>query len=138
MIEYLTTTLEVASRRSLDLLHSELDNWLTGLYAGRGPIHGQRLHTFGLGRRHPTPDAALRELVAAVRALSPRAKREWRAAVRRDFNIGIEGGFRPRSLALAIEPKTLVAVAALGARIVVTVYATEPARRPAAKRRKKR
>jgi len=138
MLAYLTTNLEVASRGSLDLLHSELDNWLTGLYAGRGPIRGQRLHTFGLGRRHRTPDAALRELTAAVRSLSPAARRQWRAAVRRDFNIRIQGGARPPSLALALEPATLAAVAALGARIVITVSARARAPQPATKRRAKR
>jgi hypothetical protein len=49
----------------------------------------------------------------------------WDCAVK-TFDIGIASGSRPHQLQLTIQPGTLEQVAALGASLVVTVYAVEP------------
>lgn len=43
----------------------------------------------------------------------------------KQFNIGIQAAFKPRSFELQIGPDTLEGVARLGARVVVTVYAAQ-------------
>ena len=58
--------------------------------------------------------------------LAPHTKRLWDGATKRDFNIGIQGGTRPRAFVFALLPQTLAAVAHLGARVVMTVYAVDP------------
>jgi hypothetical protein len=50
----------------------------------------------------------------------------WRNAKVRDFNIGIQSSDTPRSLEVPLCAKTVAAIGALGARIVVTVYAPDP------------
>jgi len=49
----------------------------------------------------------------------------WDKAHRREFSIGVQGGLKPNSFNLPIEPKTLAATAQLNARIVLTLYAHE-------------
>ena len=54
----------------------------------------------------------------------------WRAARARDFNVGIQAGRLPKVCEYAISPATVARVAALGGRLVFTVYAPYPRPRP--------
>lgn len=70
-------------------------------------------------------DSCIRRFCALIRAL-PRAQRTlWNKAKRRDFNIGIAAAHEPSLSEFALSEETVKAAAALGARIVLTVYAAD-------------
>lgn len=77
-------------------------------------------------RQHTTPDAALRAIAKVLEALSPEARGAWHAAKVRDFNVGLQAGRQPHASEYAITPATAGRVAALGGRLVITVYAPFP------------
>jgi hypothetical protein len=66
---------------------------------------------------------AVRAFVRLLSQLPADARRLWDGATRRDLNVGIQGGSTPHALEVALAPDVLAAVAELGARIVITVYA---------------
>ncbi len=70
-------------------------------------------------------EAAIQGFVKLLTQLTPDAQRLWNEATRRDFNIGVQGGTQPYAFEVALLPQTLAAVAQLGARVVMTVYAVD-------------
>jgi RimJ/RimL family protein N-acetyltransferase len=72
-------------------------------------------------------ETAIQGFIELLAHLTTDPKRWWDGATQRDFNIGIQGGAHPAEIELALRPETLAAVASLGARIVVTVYALDKA-----------
>jgi hypothetical protein len=120
---FLNVDLEIGSRGKLDVLAASLSPRLIELYRGKiGQL--DRAH-YEISAMTPTADVTIRALVRVLQKLPPAARRVWNSARVRDFNIGIQAGATPRSAELAIEPKTLQAITALGGRIVITVYAPE-------------
>jgi hypothetical protein len=71
----------------------------------------------------------MRRMVGLVKRLPRPARRLWNQAKSREFNIGIEAAARSTTFELGLEPKTLAAVASVGGRVVVTVYAPERIRK---------
>ena len=81
--------------------------------------------------RTETLETTLKGLVKAIGRLSPRGKAAWKKLRTRDFNIGIQAGREPHLVEYEATARTIAAVAALGGRLVITVYAPFP--RPDAK-----
>jgi hypothetical protein len=102
---------------------------------------GQRvfvLHVGGTGRRHEAnvelqeshsrnldADTIIRGLVGLVTRLSPAARRRWNGAESREFNIGVQGGLKPRSYEFKLRAATLRAVARVRGDVMITTYAVE-------------
>jgi hypothetical protein len=133
---YVNVDLEIGSSRKLDVLAAELDKKLFSLYRGRyGGLYRAHYETTSM-RASRTPTGTILALVRVLKRLSPAAQRAWRAARVRDFNIGFQASFEPRHFEAAIDPGAIKQVAALGGRIVITVYAPDiPQPQPAGKRR---
>jgi hypothetical protein len=70
-------------------------------------------------------DTAITAFVGLLSQLPPDARQLWDRATRRDFNIGIQGGLTPHAFEIGLSRDVLAVVAALGARVVVTVYAVD-------------
>jgi hypothetical protein len=71
------------------------------------------------------PNAAIRGFCKLIASL-PHAEREaWDTAKIREFDIGIQARNHPCSVNFALTAETVKAAAELGARISVTVYASE-------------
>src|SRR5690242_18916919 len=66
---------------------------------------------------------AIQKFIDLIERLDSEAKQLWNDATTRTFNIGIQGGTAPRMIELVLEPECLAAVAHVGVRIVITVYA---------------
>ncbi len=71
------------------------------------------------------PNAIIRHFCDALADLPERARRLWQNATTRDFNVGFDSGLTPHCSQWSIEADTVSKVAALGGRIVVTVYAVD-------------
>ena len=122
-MQFQNVDLEIGSKRSLGPLIAEL-----GAKPNVAVMYLGRLD--GLARAHyevilntGDPDTIAMALVRLVRGLSGPARKAWRDAKIRDFNIGIQSSTIPHSFEVALAARTVAAIGALGARIVVTVYA---------------
>ena len=119
---FLNVDLEVGARTRAILapLLDALDSTLFTLFRGR---------IRGLYRAHYETEACSRDasstihaLATAIEAVGAPARRAWDRAAMRDFNVGIELARGVRSVELAIDPRAIGRVAALGGRIAVTAY----------------
>ena len=132
---YVNVDLEIGSSRKLDVLAAELDKKLFCLYRGRYGGLNRANYEITSMRAQRTPTGTILALVRVLKKLSPAAQRAWRGARVRDFNIGFRAGLEPSSFEAAIDPEAVKEVAALGGRIVVTVYAPQPPKPLPGKRR---
>ena len=64
-------------------------------------------------------------VVKRIMKLPAPARRLWNQSTKRVFNIGFQGGVRPRTLETEITSAAVEAAAAPRASIVVTIYALE-------------
>jgi hypothetical protein len=122
---FLNVDLEIGSPSSLAPLIEELatNRAVFELFVGR--VRGLARAHYEVHSRNHTADTIARDLVRLVESLSRPARRCWDRARVRDFNIGIQSSTTttPHMLELPVEAKTVAAIAKLGGRIVVTVYA---------------
>lgn len=130
----LNVDLDVAGRTAaLEWLIEALGRRLFCLHASSR--RGVTTASFELRGRTSTVDQTMRGLLTAVEGLPLAARRAWRAARVRDLNVGLQAGRLPHATEFAIAPATIARAAALGARVVVTVYAPFPRPRVSRARR---
>ena len=124
---FLNIDLDIRSNSPLDSLVGAFGRHIVVLHVGkveRG--YGARLE---LAPEAQSPDRLLRRFVKQVQQL-PRAGRVvWNSARAREFNIGIQAARNPYSFEFRLESETLRAVAAVKARIGITVYGAVSASR---------
>ena len=120
---FLNVDLEVAARSRkrlqplIDALHG---GPLFELYIGRfGRAYHAHYEVSGCGL---DASATIHALADAIEPLRGHARRAWRDATIRDFNIGVELERGVRNIELAIDPEATRRVIALGGRIVFTAY----------------
>ena len=88
--------LDVFGRSSLESLASALGPRVSQLYVGpRGNHYSAHFELRASPRAGA--DALIVSLVQLVKRLPRAARLVWNQAYRRDFNIGIKGGLKPRS-----------------------------------------
>ena len=137
-MQFLNVDLEISSKSSLAPLIAELSVRMFQLYKGR--YGGMARANFEVNKITLTADATIKEIVRVVEGLGPAARRCWDKAHAREFDVGIQAGMKPPTIAVEIDPKTVQAVAALDGRIVITVYApyepSKPERKQAVPRRR--
>jgi hypothetical protein len=135
---FLNVDLNVLSRRRLDPLATALER--RGVFVHYvGPErsrHGAHFSLTGIAGVS-SADTLTRTLARHITALRPAVRALWDNAVPRTIDIGIQAGVRPPSYEVCIASQTIVLVAALGARVVMTTYSAGvlpqgPIRRPAA------
>lgn len=115
----------------LDLYASfSLQSFVTALGKKVGVHHvGRTRRTYhahlDLARRNHDADSTIRAFCKLIQALPPAQREIWDAIKTRDFNIGVQAETKPHSEVFILAASTVKAAAALGARIVFTVYAPE-------------
>lgn len=126
------------SRAQLEPIIEQFEGRLFEMYLGR--IRGlYRAHYESTGRssirgRHRyNPTTVIHELADVIEGLDATARRAWKAAAMRDFNVGVEVARGVWGAEHVIDPDAVRRVAALQGRIVFTVY--QP---PATKQRTRR
>jgi hypothetical protein len=118
----LNVDLDIISKSRLEPLVAAFGSKVSVLYVGpERSRYGAHLELGG-ARFPRSADTAIEALAALVSHLPRPARKLWDQARVKDFNIGIQGGFRPHCSEFPLNAETLRAVARLGARVVVTVY----------------
>ncbi len=122
----LNVDLDILSQSRLEPLVEAFGEHVVVLHVGP---EGRRLHgahvELSTGSSSKNADGLIRGLVALVKRLPRSSRRLWNTAKSREFNIGVQAAHKPHLFELRLDPETLDAVASVGGRIVVTVYAAE-------------
>jgi hypothetical protein len=127
---FLNVDLEVISRTPLDPLVQAFGRKVDVLHVGPwGRRYGAHVEVAGSGYRG-NADSLIRRLATLIKALPQSARRLWDTAQSREFNVGIEAAAKSRTFELRLERETLMAVAGVAGRIVITVYAPERMHEP--------
>ena len=124
--QFLSVDLELeGAAATLEMVAAELSG---SLFVLHHEVRGRRarIHYQVISARLATPEATLRSLCRIVERLRSPARRAWQSLRTRDLNVGIQAGRQPHFVEYPITPETLSRVAALGARVVLTVYAPFP------------
>lgn len=72
-----------------------------------------------------SPESLILEFVRVIGDLPLAARSLWDAASRRVFDIGFQSGDLPLQETHRFAPETLSAIAAIGAELAITIYATD-------------
>jgi len=119
---FLNVDLDVTSRAPLDALAAALSPQVLVNYVGRE----RRRYTAHFSLYRPrNADAAIRQWVDRLTALPAPARRLWKEAETRVFNIGFQSGPGPQIFEAGIGTAALAAAARLRASVVVTIYRAE-------------
>ena len=78
-----------------------------------------------LARQISNPAEVILGFAKLFDRLPTRAKRIWKNATHKEFDIGIQSGFQPKPAEWVLEPKVIETVARLGAKVRITVYSPE-------------
>lgn len=126
---FLNVDLDIYSKTHLKPLVSALGKEVFALHQGReGRLWSAHLE---LSDQPRSADEAIRRLSALIRSLPPEARRLWDAAKIRDFNVGVQGGWKPHARTVKLAPGTIRIASSLKARLVVTIYAARAFSNPA-------
>ena len=109
--EFLQVDVEVRSRKPLPALAALVTNHreVSEMHIGR--IGGLHCVHFNLLLRPTTIAKTIAKLATIVARFPPAARREWKTAVRRDFNVGIHAGIGPGCTEYPIDAPSLAAMA---------------------------
>jgi hypothetical protein len=122
---FLNVDLDIWSRSPLDSLVAAFGRRVVVLHTGKeGRRYAAHLELARNGQSRGA-DRRIRDFVSLIRRLPPRARAAWNRAHRRDFNVGVQAATKPHSYELPIDTATVRAVAAVNARIVITVYGAD-------------
>jgi hypothetical protein len=121
---FLNVDLDVWSKTPLDDLATGFGRQVMVLHVGReGRRYGAHLELTGSGIGTARSCVrTLRRFADAVARLPPAARRAWKNATLRQFNIGVQAGSEPHNYELALPPDILGVIATLDAHVVLTVY----------------
>ena len=127
---FLNVDLDIWSDEPLGPLVKALGRDIFDLHVGpEGALYSAHLEVSGSIARGGA-EGRIREFVRRIEALPARARRLWDGAQRREFNIGIDAGWKPRVFELKLQPTTLRKAALAKAGIVITIYAVREDKRP--------
>lgn len=116
---------DVWSRRSLKPLVDALGESVFLLHEGwEGTRYGAHMEVHSYNTTAADVNDLIREFVKLIDSLPTDARKLWDSAQRREFNIGMTGGFRPHSFEMRLDPDVLSSAVRLKAGVVMTIYAT--------------
>ncbi len=119
---FLNVDLDIFSKSRLDQLVAAFGEKIDLHYVGRDRSR-YSAHFALSGILSNSADSTIKALVNLVEKLPSPARKLWNDAQVKNFNIGIQGGIKPRFTEFPLHSDTLRAVVKLGARVVITVYA---------------
>jgi hypothetical protein len=124
---YLNVDLEVRARSDLSMLVGGLSRVLFNVHTGR--VAGAHFASFEAPTCGADPDSAICAMVKVVESLPRRTRAAWDRAEDRVFDIGIEHARGAWPFALGLRQDTLNMIAAINARVAITLYPVPRSRR---------
>jgi hypothetical protein len=142
--QFIAVDLEIRSREDLTLLAGAFDE--KGAFIQfNGRVRGRFLVSVSsnTGFKKPSAEKKIRSLLGLVKTLPPVARRLWRRAESRTFDVGFESGAhmalvhetppgsgvwsirgkrRTRSLNTSLKPEIVRAIASVGGTLAITIY----------------
>ncbi|MCC6527866.1 MAG: hypothetical protein IT373_34795 [Polyangiaceae bacterium] len=131
MSYFLNVDLDVEAAEDPEPFLAALDERVLVLRSDRAPPHLVCLELSRVGR---DLEATAVDLCTVLELLPAAARAWWDRASLRDFNVGIQAATGPEAAEFLMGPPTLARMAALGVRLVLTVYAPDPVDAPASER----
>jgi hypothetical protein len=128
---FITVDLDVYSKRRLAALAEGFGQKAMVHYEGRwGSRYGAFFGSYAAVRTAsrpggPTCDEIIQGWAALIKRLPPHARRLWRSAQSRVFNIGIQAGPDPHALKTEVSARIIRQIEKLRASIVITTYRPE-------------
>jgi hypothetical protein len=123
---YLNTDLDLGSPRDLTSLCAAFEK------AGVSPLHLERREDgswwarLETDRQYDSPEPNIAAMLDVIEALAEPLRAVWDSCTERDFSIGYDGGDEPPAFEQMLSSALLGRIAALGARLGITIYAPEP------------
>ncbi|MBI4952259.1 MAG: hypothetical protein HY908_09505 [Myxococcales bacterium] len=119
MSYFLNVDLDVEAEADPEPFLSALDDRVLVLRRDPAPPHRVCLE---LSLDHRDVESTAAELCSVLELLPAAARAWWDGASLRDFNVGIQAAGTVRPAEFPMGPPTLARMAALGVRLVITVY----------------
>lgn len=117
---FLNVDLDILSPAPLEPLVAALGKIFVHDVGREGKRYGAHVALTNHGQ---SADALTRALVRRVDRLPPVAKKLWKGADSRVFNVGIQAGLEPHNHETLLTSETLRMVARVGGAITITTYA---------------
>jgi hypothetical protein len=119
--DFLNVDLDVESKSDLTILATELGRNVIDL--GPGPVSpGCFLLRLEIVPEYPTPDDVICAFCSLLERLSPKAKRAWRFAHKKEFDVGHEVVDGQLASQFSLRTETLKRLSGLGATLGITFY----------------
>jgi hypothetical protein len=119
--QFLNVDLDIYSKSHLEPLVEALKGRPFIHYVGREK--GRYAAHISLSSHGQTADALIRNLGRLIKKLPKPARALWNSATSREFNLGIQSGYKPQSHEVNVSESTVALVSELNASIVITTYA---------------
>ncbi len=118
---FLNVDLEIESRHDLTALETELGRRVIVLTGG--PVTpGCFLLRLETGRQYRNPDDCILAFCSLLEGLSPKGRRAWRSAHKKEFDIGYKAIPVQIASQFSLRAETLQRMSALGATLGITLY----------------
>lgn len=139
--DFLNVDLDIESTSDLTVLKAELGRNVVDL--GPGPVKpGCFPLRLEIVPQYDTPDDTICAFCALLEGLSPKAKRAWQSAHKKEFDVGHDVAQGQHASQFSLRTETLKRLSALGATLGITFYSLPrnewkgPLKAAAPKRRK--
>jgi hypothetical protein len=117
---FLNVDVDVFSKSPLDALAAALAKKVSLHYIG---LVGHEVFQLHFGLYNPkTANLAIRRIVKLIESLPRSPRRLWKAAEKRVFDVGFQGGKKPHCSEFDIDEKAVAAVARVGGSLRITIY----------------
>jgi transposase-like protein len=118
---FLNVDLDIESKSELAVLKAELGRNVVDL--GPGPVKpGSFLLRLEIVRLYKTPDATICAFCKLLEGLSPKAKRAWQSAHKKEFDVGHDVVQGQLASQFSLRTETLKRLSGLGATLGITFY----------------
>ena len=128
---FLNVDLQISSKNDLKSLARELGRRVLVLYCGRA-VRGYLL-ALETARNYKNPDRNIAAFCALIEALSSKGKRAWRAAQKREFDIGYDAVPGQRYSHVELNADSIERICKVAGSVAVTFYIEEKSTKSSAR-----
>lgn len=113
--QFCNVDLDIESKHNLAVLEAELRKGVVVLEGGPPVPRGSSLLRLETARSYANPDDTIHRLCSLLEKVSPKAKRAWRSAYKKEFDVGYEVAGSEFASQFSLRTDTLKRISSLGA-----------------------